>query len=188
MNASSHADNVYKKVGVIDGQYRVLDVLGKGGFSRVYKVLNLDQNRIYAMKILSRPETRPLIQNEYNDVGRFLPVHPSLMKIEWLGRLSPPLSLPFVLSRTRRRGAADRLLRRQEVTRMVRHRQIGMKLLEGLEAIHPKPGGTGDGFLHRDIKPANVVLQLPSHDPKLIDFNLATKVADASGFGGTPRY
>jgi len=187
-DATSYADKVYKKDDVIDGQYRVLDVLGKGGFSRVYKVLNLDQNRIFAMKILFRLEDADLIQNEYNAVGRYLPDHPYVMKIEWLGRLSPPLSLPFVLSEFVDGEPLTDYCDGKKSLAWADIRQIGMKLLEGLEAIHPQPGGTGDGFLHRDIKPANIVLQLPSHDPKLIDFNLATKVADASGFGGTPRY
>ena len=186
--AVSHADRVYKKDDVIDGQYRVLDVLGRGGFSRVYKVLNLDQNRIFAMKILSRPEDADLIQHEYNAVGRYLPVHPYVMKIEWLGRLSPPLSSPFVLSEFVDGEPLTDYCDGKKSLAWADIRQIGMKLLDGLEAIHPRVGGTGDGFLHRDIKPANIILQLPSHDPKLIDFNLATKMADASGFGGTPRY
>jgi hypothetical protein len=110
------------------------------------------------------------------------------MKIEWLGRLAPPLSLPFVLSEFVDGEPLTDYCDGKKTLAWADIQQIGMKLLEGLEAIHPKPGPVGDGFLHRDIKPANVVLQLPSHDPKLIDFNLATKVADASGFGGTPRY
>ncbi len=189
VSTTSHSDKAYKKDEIIDGQYRVLNVLGKGGFSRVYKVLNLDQNRIYAMKVLSKPEDADLIQNEYNAVGRYLPVHPYIMKIEWLGRLSPPLSLPFVLSEFVDGEPLTDYCDGKKTLAWADIRQIGMKLLEGLEALHPKPDGViGEGFLHRDIKPANIILQLPSHDPKLIDFNLATKVADAAGFGGTPRY
>lgn len=187
-STAAHADKGYATNDVIDGQYRVLAVLGRGSYSRVYKVLNLDQNRIYAMKILSRPDDADLILNEYNAVGRYLPVHPYLMKIEWLGRLSPPLSLPFVLSEFVDGEPLTDYCDGKKTLAWADIRQIGMKLLEGLEAIHPKPGGAGDGFLHRDIKPANVVLQLPSHDPKLIDFNLAAKAADATGYAGTPRY
>lgn len=66
-------DKVYKKDDTIDGQYRTLDVLVKGGLSRVYNVLNLDQNRIYAMKILAKPEDADLIQYDYNAVVRSHP-------------------------------------------------------------------------------------------------------------------
>src|SRR3954454_542974 len=43
-------------------------------------------------------------------------------------------------------------------------------------------------ILHRDIKPANILLELPSHRPKLIDFNIASQLLHATGQGGTPRY
>lgn len=36
-------------------------------------------------------------------------------------------------------------------------------------------------ILHRDIKPANILLELPSHRPKLIDFNISSPVRDATG-------
>ena len=45
-----------------------------------------------------------------------------------------------------------------------------------------------EGILHRDLKPANILLELPSHRARLIDFNIATKFAHATGRGGTPRY
>ena len=45
-----------------------------------------------------------------------------------------------------------------------------------------------ESILHRDIKPANILLELPSHRPKLIDFNIASPMGQATGQGGTPRY
>src|SRR6185503_16050251 len=92
---------------------------------------------------------------------------------------------------------------------------IAAQLLDALEAMHPKTtelkrlrekinnGTVTDeeyrhfqqlresvfqGILHRDIKPANILLELPSHRPKLIDFNIAAPLGEASGQGGTPRY
>jgi len=35
------------------------------------------------------------------------------------------------------------------------------------------------------IKPANILLELPSHKPKLIDFNIASRLAEAQGRAGT---
>jgi serine/threonine protein kinase len=55
-------------------------------------------------------------------------------------------------------------------------------LLDALEALH------GQGIYHRDIKPANIMLELPSHRPKLIDFNIAAKARRGEGRAGTTRY
>ena len=61
-------------------------------------------------------------------------------------------------------------------------KKIGAELLDALEALHEC------GVYHRDIKPANVMLELPSHRPKLIDFNIAAKANEATGKAGTRRY
>src|SRR5262249_47477835 len=93
--------------------------------------------------------------------------------------------------------------------------RIGIQVLDALEALHPRVREfdafraqmqkrsltpqefeeyqrLGEemqkGILHRDIKPANILLELPSHSPKLIDFNIASQLAAAQGRGGTPRY
>ena len=57
-----------------------------------------------------------------------------------------------------------------------------------VEAYYAAQERAETGIFHRDIKPANLMLEMPSHRPKLIDFNIAAQATDGDGLGGTPRY
>ncbi|MCU0647283.1 MAG: protein kinase [Gemmatimonadaceae bacterium] len=195
---------------VVNGNLRVDAELGGGAFSRVYRVLHLDQQRTFAMKLLTRPEDADVLLSEFNKVGRFLPKHPHIAQLRWMDRLAPPIGTPYILSEY---VAGETLEKYCSGDRprlaLSQVQEIGLALLDALSALHGDPilqseGGKGrlpdvsasneslrddtHVFFHRDIKPANVMLEQPSGQPKLIDFNIAARADEASGRGGTPRY
>ncbi|AUX23769.1 uncharacterized protein SOCEGT47_042990 [Sorangium cellulosum] len=198
---------------LLDGVWRIDDVLGVGGFSKVFKVYNLDHQKTYAMKILLKAEDIDLLRNEFNRIARLLPTHPNIAKTEWLGRLSD--NTPFLISELVDGETLAAYCDGRKRLPWTDIQAIGLELLDALAAMHPDPEEleriravmrerslTEDevdtfyaaqeraetGIFHRDIKPANIMLEMPSHRPKLIDFNIAAQASEATGQAGTPRY
>ncbi len=201
---------------VVDDVLRIDAVLGSGGFSRVYRIYHLDHQQTYAMKVLSATINADVLLHEYNQIGKNLPQHPNIARVIWMARLAPPDRRPYILSEFVEGETLDayctggKLLSWQDI------RRIGSELLDALAAMHPKTAAleahqaairnkdeiseeefgrlaeltneVDEGILHRDLKPANILLELPSHRPKLIDFNIASKLVNATGRSGTPRY
>jgi serine/threonine protein kinase len=212
---SSTATATFEIGNILDGVYRIDAELGKGAFSRVLKVYHVLQGRTFAMKLLTRDDEAQLMLDEFNRIGRHLPEHPNIAEMIWMDRLAPPSSTMYILSEYVEGETLVSYCKGDKKLAWTDIQNIGSQLLDALEAIHPKTrqlqtlraklqGGSiteeeyqeyqrlqqqvNDGILHRDIKPANILLELPSHRPKLIDFNIATRLSDATGQGGTPRY
>lgn len=192
---------------LLDGVIRVDEELGGGAFSRVYKIYHMDQQRTFAMKVLTRPDDADVLLAEYNEVGQYLPRHPNIARLRWMSRLAPPLGIPYILSDFVAGETLESYCDGRKQLALSSVRSLGLKLLDALAALHGDPipiseGGVtveassaydsghdrGHVFLHRDIKPANVMLELPSGEPKLIDFNISARADEATGRGGTPRY
>jgi len=192
---------------LLDGVLRVDEELGGGAFSRVYKVYHMDQQRTFAMKVLTRPDDADVLLAEYNQVGQFLPRHPHIARLRWMSRLAPPVGTPYILSDFVAGETLEPYCDGRKRLALSDVKAIGLKLLDALAALHGDPipasegglapwpvtsydsvGDSGHVFLHRDIKPANVMLELPSGQPKLIDFNVSARADAATGRGGTPRY
>jgi serine/threonine protein kinase len=181
---------------------RIDHELGGGSFSRVYKVTHLDQHRTFAMKVLTRAEDADLMLAEYNEIGRFLPRHRNIARLEWMDRLPPPHGTLYILSEYVDGETLEPYCDGRKRLSWSEVREVGLKLLGALAALHGDPlddlavrNGSRDSvrdpahvFLHRDIKPANILLELPAGTPKLIDFNIAAPLAEATGRAGTPRY
>ncbi|MGI9067084.1 MAG: methylation-associated defense system protein kinase MAD6, partial [Pyrinomonadaceae bacterium] len=200
---------------VVDGVFRIEEELGSGSFSRVYKVFNLDHLRNYTMKLLKNSNEVDILLGEYNDIGRNLPTNPHIARMIWMGRLAPPLLTPYILTEYVEGETLEPYCDGRKSLSWRDIQRIGMEVLEALEAFHPRirefeayreeaqkrslsaqefeeyqrlGEQVQNGILHRDIKPANILLELPSHSAKLIDFNIASKLAVAQGRAGTPQY
>jgi serine/threonine protein kinase len=193
---------------LLDGVLRVDEEIGGGGFSRVYKVYHMDQQRTFAMKVLTRPDDADVLLTEYNQIGQYLPRHPHIARLRWMSRLAPPLGTPYILSDFVAGETLEPYSNGRKQLALSEVRAVGLKLLDALAALHGNPIPKAEGglldvgvgtpydsipngthvFLHRDIKPANVMLELPSGEPKLIDFNISARADEATGRAGTPRY
>jgi serine/threonine protein kinase len=200
---------------VLDGVYRIDGRLGTGAFSLVLKVYHLLQAKTFAMKLLTRESEAEVMLSEFNRIGPLLPKHPNIAEMVWMARLAPPLGTMYILSEYVEGETLAPYCKGEKRLAWTDIRQIAAQLLDALDAMHPKTAELNrlrekmsdgsitdaeyqrymelrqkvfEGILHRDIKPANILLELPSHRPKLIDFNIASPLQDATGQGGTPRY
>lgn len=153
------------EVGQIAGDYEILDVLGKGGMGRVYRVRNVISNRVEAMKALLADADA-----EGGMGDRFL------AEIRILARLDHPNIAKFY-SAFRHENQLLLLMEYVEgFTVAERLKQGPVPLAEAAgyirQALSALSYAHANGIIHRDIKPANLMVT-PQGIVKLMDFGIA---------------
>lgn len=153
--------------------YEDLRLIGRGGFSQVFRAWQPQFNREVAVKVLSRQVTDSrayrLVERERNALGA-LSTHPNIVTIYDAGETSdgvPYLAMEYVPGGS----LADKLAAGPGDWREAL--RIGIKLAGALETAHRAD------VLHRDIKPENVLLS-EFGEPQLADFGIARLQASAN--------
>jgi eukaryotic-like serine/threonine-protein kinase len=166
------------------GRYRVLNILGEGGFGRVYLAHDDQLNRSVAIKVPRRNRlSRPEDAEAYLAEARILASldHPHIVPVHDVGTTDEGLC--YVVSKRiegsdlAERIKQGRLSPRQAV-------ELTATAAEALHYAHRK------GLVHRDVKPANILIDAAGQ-PYIADFGLALKEEDfgkGAGFAGTPAY
>ena len=159
-------------VRVVAGKYRIVRVIGEGGFGVVYEAENTWTGRRVALKVLASGRVADPVH-----VQRFMREartaaslrHPNVVDVIDLGQ--DPRDGTFFLVQELLVGEDLRaLLDRERTLSPTRARAIVSAALRGLGAAHAA------GVVHRDIKPANVFLARDAEGgetPKIIDFGVA---------------
>ncbi len=161
---------------VIDGKYRIIEVIGAGGMSLVFKAEHLLLNRTVAVKMLhaylrSDDVSVKRFQQEAKTCASF--DHPNVVPI-----------LDFGVTRTGQPFLVMKYLDGISLARMLRQRHrlpwreavpIFIQCCDGLEAAHAA------GIIHRDIKPGNIVVITDpdgSERVQVVDFGIAKMLND----------
>ena len=151
----------------------VIELLGYGGTSKVYKVQQDNMRRFAAMKVLHfhlcDDESVHRFQNEAESAAKL--VHPGIAQVYDLGLL--PDGRPFMLLELLEGESLDQLLKKCGRLMMVKAVRIITQACDALAFAHEQ------GIIHRDIKPSNIFLT-SDQQVKILDFGLA-KVRSASG-------
>jgi serine/threonine protein kinase len=154
------------------GRYRILEQLGQGGMSVVYKGLDTTLDREVAVKVLhphlaTRSESRKRLEREARAVARLH--HPNILEVfdYAAGEATTEAFLvtEYIRGQTLRQFITDEALQPPEVAAMVVH-----ELASALAHAHDS------GILHRDLKPENVMVRQDGV-LKLMDFGIA-KILD----------
>jgi len=184
----------YRPGQIIGGHYEVIELVGKGGMSLVYKTRHLLLNQLRAIKIIL-----PQMDKDGRGLQRFqqeaklatLLEHKNIVRTMEFASPSdgPPfLVMDFVEGRSLEQELS--VLQRLSAERAVK---IVLQIADALEYI------LSQGIIHRDLKPGNIILVKEKSHPgkgmpqdlvKLIDFGIARTITpdgdDSQGILYTP--
>lgn len=161
---------------LLDGRYRLLNCVGRGGMASVYRADDLLLGRTVAVKLIRHdPEARFSADRAESEKALLASLsHPSLVTL-FDARLEPGSAQYLVMEFVDGPTLTARLTYGPVPSAQVA--QIAGDLADALDTVH------GAGIIHRDVKPSNVLLTPPRTDTgawgaKLADFGIACAPAD----------
>ena len=176
---------------VLQGRFKVLELLGRGGMGDVYLAEQISLGRKVALKTLREDMSlQPGMTERFKREARLLSTvdHPSIVRVIDFGEAEGAyvLVMEFVegenLAAEVRRGPLE----------LPRALQVMKDIADGLAAIHAQ------GIIHRDLKPDNVLLTsgADGEHARLLDFGIARMAEEQGGAAmtqaglvlGTPEY
>jgi serine/threonine-protein kinase len=172
---------------VLGGRFALLDRLGRGGMSEVWRARDEVLGRTVAVKVLAGryaddPDSRDRIRDEARAAAALS--HPNIAQVYDYGESDiAGARVPYVVMELIRGGTLqDRLAGGPVPPRFAM--RVCAEVAAALAAAH------ADGLVHRDIKPANVMVT--TDGAKVVDFGIAAAIG-AAGAGdgeliGTPAY
>jgi serine/threonine protein kinase len=149
------------------GPYRILDHLGKGGVSQVFKAWHAERNCLVALKVihphlLNNPEAVGRFQREMRAVAQLS--HPNIVRSfedDPLGE-AHFFAMEFVVGTD-----LNKLVQFSGALPVAQACDFARQAALGLQHAHE------NGLVHRDIKPANLVQITGTSLIKVLDFGLA---------------
>ncbi|HEY5927448.1 MAG TPA: sigma 54-interacting transcriptional regulator [Kofleriaceae bacterium] len=169
------------------GRYRVAELIGRGSFGRVLKVIDTQTSEPRALKIALGPAkhrigaaaAEAMLFDEFEQLARLS--HPSLPRVFEVGRTSEPIDdvapgAPFFIAEWIAGGRCD--TRRWDDPRALW--ALLADIAGALAVIHAA------GLVHGDVTPANILLVegKGEHRAVLVDLGLAS----GEGARGTPQF
>lgn len=168
------------------GRFQILQPLGQGGLSSIYKSLDSSQNRVVAVRVIF-----PYFAITETLLARFLTEaeilkklnHPNIVRLIDVGESEgkPYIAMEYISGET-----LKHLMKRPIYWQDAIH--LIAPIARAVEYIHKH------GVIHRDIKPSNILIT-DSGEPLLSDFGVAQVIDDAAenrvghkGTVGTPTY
>ncbi|MFA1538993.1 serine/threonine-protein kinase [Actinomadura monticuli] len=147
--------------------YQVLEQVGEGGFSVVYRAHQERLDRMVALKVMSvgavDAAAMRRFQRECKITGR-LSGHPNIVTVLDTG--TTRVGHPYIVMEYFEHGALTDRLEREGPLPVADVLRIGVKMAGALAATHETD------VLHRDVKPQNVLLSRYG-EPALADFGIA---------------
>ncbi len=165
---------------VLDGRFRLLDEIGRGGMATVHRAQDLaDGERIVAVKVplpvfSSGVGSWSMFQREAETLSRL--DHPGIARL--VASVRRPRSSYLVTEYVAGRTLAQ-LLRERGAFPETEAIALARRLCAAVEHVHAR------GVVHYDIKPANVLVG-DDGSVKLIDFGLAHEAVPSRFLLGRP--
>ncbi len=200
----SHAYAVGDRIG---GRFEVEELLGSGGFSKVYRVRDAVEGEERALKLFDNAAGYEAVRREISALRKVS--HPNVVKVIWADSTDGG-EWYLVLEYVNGELLADYASGQKHLPDRAAV-DVAMDVLDALVAIHPdsprldalaekKRNGelsesefeeymsmSENALVHRDIKPNNIILTRSGS--KLLDFNIASRVGDpVMTVSGTPPY
>jgi serine/threonine protein kinase/formylglycine-generating enzyme required for sulfatase activity len=167
------------------GRYRLVRILGEGGYGRVWLGQDEELRRYVAIKVPTPERFREAKDAEaYLAEARTLASldHPNIVPVYDVGKADDG-SIYVVSKFIEGSDLAGRI--KEARPNHAQAAALAATIAQALQHAHQKR------LIHRDIKPANILIDEESDRPYLTDFGLALREEDfagESGLAGTPAY
>ncbi len=196
---SGSGEQFRELVGEISG-YRIVEPLGYGGFSTVFKATQISTGQDVAVKVLQLPSTldeaarRRKVERFQRETQLCAQLnHPHIVRL--LDKGVDRDDKLFAVFEYVPGETLEQLIKRNGPLSAVRAGELMSQVLDALACAH------GNGIVHRDLKPQNIMVTttgVRSH-AKVLDFGIGTILADRHQLGvsnltmtretlGTPSY
>lgn len=172
--------------------YKITQLLGKGGMSYVYKATDQNLDRDVAIKVITGDRDRAKemmkrFRREARTISK-LDKHPNIVRIYYFGADEETATQYFAMELIRGETLTQRLARLKKAEQYMEYDEIIRimhQIADALDYAHQ------NGVIHRDIKPSNIMIEKGSERAVLMDFGLVRETGNESTLGtafGTPRY
>jgi serine/threonine-protein kinase len=169
------------------GRWDLVEVLGTGGSSTVWRAHDKELNRVVAVKILgSTGVADPALQRRFHREARHVAslTHPNIVSVY---DICMDLDQPFIVMEYVEGQSLRQLLKVSGPLSVAATARIAVDTLSALGHAHKR------GIVHRDIKPGNILVT-PEGVVKVVDFGVAksehetTDLTVLGSFVGTATY
>lgn len=163
---------------ILNGQYRVLSLIGKGATSAVYKAKDTTLNQPVAIKILHThlaADTTIMRRFEQEAKTARLLRHPNIVDVRAYDKTDS--GIPFLVMDLVEGTSLQKAIKTSGCLPVQLTIEIFTQVCAALAAAHEK------GIVHRDLKPSNIMLTTSADGSlrvKVLDFGIA-KILPATG-------
>src|SRR6266487_5824539 len=171
MMEPDHPDELNRLVGKSLGQFSIVERIGSGGLTAVFKAYQPAIDRYVAIKVLPSSSTNdPMFSRRFAQETRLIAklAHPNIVQIHDFGQQDDIsyIAMEYVEGGALKQRIAKKALPVPEAADFI------LQAAQGLSHAHR------NGIIHRDVKPANMLLRKNDH-LLLTDFGI-TKILESS--------
>jgi serine/threonine protein kinase len=170
----------------VNKRFELLETLGDGSYSCVWKAKDLKSGQFVAVKIINKYQINSQIMSQINQEFQILRSlnHSNIVKC--LDKFEDQHHIYLILEYVNGIELFQKIQKRRSCDE-IEARKIAHSLLQSIKYIHDR------NIIHRDLKPENILIVQDSKDirVKVIDFGLAVSGImneDLTMFCGTPEY
>jgi len=158
-----------KTIRISNIEYKFIEELGKGGFGKVNKVLNLSNNKYYAMKVIPiKGETEKKIQSLEKEVEILSKFNCDNI-VKYYGSSKDDDNIYILMEYCdgdNLRNFIDKNIKDQTLIQEDTLKNIVKQICKGIKEIHDK------NIVHRDLKPENIFIN-KNMNIKIGDFGIS---------------
>lgn len=169
----------------VAAKYHIKEVLGKGAFSEVYRGVEKETSREFAIKVIDKKALKGKEEALHNEISVMHKVeHPNIVKFYEM--FDDKTRLYLVIEIVTGGELFDRIIAKGSYTEKDASGLI-LQVLHAINYLHSLD------VVHRDLKPENLLYYSPADDSKIMisDFGLSKETAEVEQLGtacGTPGY